>query len=845
MSGPFKAWIWRMAWRDARRNIGKILLALSCVIMAVASVVSVMTFRENVATSTREQSKALLGADLAIDGREPFTPEAEALIGSVGGAQSREIGFSSMAFFPDSGVSRLVQVRALSGDFPYYGKLETDPPGARDQVRSGIYAVADETMMLQLNVRVGERVRIGEQEFPIAGKLVKIPGESLAFSLIQPRVYVPLAELDRTPLLQKGSLVRYRVFFRLPAGTDVDQLVQRISPQLEQLRLRADTVKRRAAVISGNVENLSRYLALAVFIAVLLASIGVASGVHVYTKEKSSVIALLRCIGAKPAETVWLYIIQVLIVGLAGSLVGALLGLGLQTLLPLALEDFLPVTVPIAFVPGAVLSGTAVGLGTALLFALLPLLSLRKISPLLALRFSYEENRRTRDPARGAILVLIVCVIFAFAQAATARLLHALWFTGAVLIAFALIAGIARGASAIVRKAATDLFPFSWRQGVANLHRPNNQTTAVMLAVGLATFLLVTLYNAQSMLLTQAAERGGKGEPNLVLFDVQRDQRAAVQNVLGSFNVPLYEEVPVVTMRLSAVKGRSADALRADPNRPVPSWALRREYRSTYRSRLGSGEQLIKGAWTGKAVLDGEPVPVSLEKGIAETLGVDVGDRLEFDVQGVALPVEVGSIRAVEWQRVRPNFFVIFPEGVLEQAPQFYALVTRVESSELSARLQRAVIQQFPNVSMIDLTLVLNTLDAILGRITDAVRFVALFTILAAIFVLTAAILSRRSQRTKESILLRMLGARRRQIVNIVAVEYLLLGAISCATGAFLGILASWGLSFYFIGMFSRFSPVPLAITWLVITGATVLLGMLGCWGIFRRPALETLRAET
>jgi putative ABC transport system permease protein len=188
---------------------------------------------------------------------------------------------------------------------------------------------------------------------------------------------------------------------------------------------------------------------------------------------------------------------------------------------------------------------------------------------------------------------------------------------------------------------------------------------------------------------------------------------------------------------------------------------------------------------------------------------------------------------------------VIFPEGVLEQAPQFYALVTRVESSELSARLQRAVIQQFPNVSMIDLTLVLNTLDAILGRITDAVRFVALFTILAAIFVLTAAILSRRSQRTKESILLRMLGARRRQIVDIVAVEYLLLGAISCATGAFLGILASWGLSFYFIGMFSRFSPVPLAITWLVITGATVLLGMLGCWGIFRRPALETLRAET
>jgi putative ABC transport system permease protein len=845
MTGPFKAWIWRMAWRDARRSVVNILLALSCVIIAVASVVSVSTFRENVATGTREQSKALLGADLAIEGREPFAPEAETLIRSIGGEQSREIGFSSMAFFPESGASRLVQVRALAGEYPYYGKLETDPPIGREQIRAGPYALADETMMLQLNVRVGDTVRIGEQEFRIAGKLVKIPGESLAFSLIQPRVYIPLAELDRTPLLQKGSLVRYRVFFKLPAATDVDQLVQRISPQLEQLRLRVDTVKRRASAISGNIENLSRYLALAVFIAVLLASIGVASGVHVYTKEKSSVIAVLRCIGAKPAETVWLYVIQVFMVAFAGSLLGAALGLGLQILLPVALEDFLPVTVPIAVVPGAVISGAGVGLGIALLFALLPLLSLRNISPLLALRFSYEEHRRTRDPVRIGILLLIVLVIFAFAQVATGRILHAFWFTGAVLAAFALIAGIARAAAAIVRKTATDLLPFSWRQGVANLHRPNNQTTAVMLAVGLATFLLVTLYNAQSMLLTQAAERGAKGEPNLVLFDVQSDQRAAIQNVLRAFEVPLYEEVPVVTMRLAAIKGRSVADLRADPNRPVSLWALRREYRSTYRSRLGAGEQLIAGTWIAKAAVDGQPVPVSLEKGIAETLRVELGDRLEFDVQGVTLPAEVASIRAVEWQRVRPNFFVIFPEGVLEQAPQFYAFVTRVESSDLSARLQRAVVEQFPNVSMIDLTLVLNTLDAILGRITDAVRFVALFTILAALFVLAAAILSRRSQRIKESILLRMLGARRRQILNIIAVEYLLLGAISCVTGAVLGTLSSWALSFYFIGMFSRFSPAPLAITLVITTGATVLLGVIGCWGIFRRPALEALRAET
>jgi putative ABC transport system permease protein len=298
-------------------------------------------------------------------------------------------------------------------------------------------------------------------------------------------------------------------------------------------------------------------------------------------------------------------------------------------------------------------------------------------------------------------------------------------------------------------------------------------------------------------------------------------------------------------MRLAAVKGKSVSELRDDPNRAVPLWALRREYRSTYRGRLGAGEQVVKGTWTGRAAGAGQPIPVSLEKGIAESLGVGLGDRLDFDLQGVALRTQVSSIRAVDWQRVRPNFFVIFPEGVLEQAPQFYALVTRVPSSELSAALQRTVVEQFPNVSSIDLTLILNTLDAILGRITDAVAFVAFFTILTAVFVLTAAILSRRSQRIRESILLRMLGAQRRQIVRIIAVEYMFLGAISCAAGAVLGTLASTGLSFYFVGVLSRFSPAPLAITLIVTTGLTALLGVLGCWGIFRRPALETLRSET
>jgi len=217
---------------------------------------------------------------------------------------------------------------------------------------------------------------------------------------------------------------------------------------------------------------------------------------------------------------------------------------------------------------------------------------------------------------------------------------------------------------------------------------------------------------------------------------------------------------------------------------------------------------------------------------------------LEFDVQGVSLRTRVASLREVDWQRVQPNFFVVFPEGVLENAPQFYAVVTRADSSGASASLQRAVVQRFPNVSVIDLALVLNTLDAILGRVSDAIRFVALFTILTGFAVLASAVLSSRSQRLKESILLRTLGAPWRQIVSSVIAEYMFLGLISGLTGAVLAIAASWGLSFYFFKTVAAISlPAVISIP-LLVTGITVLAGGLGCWGIFRRSALEALRAE-
>jgi len=844
MTALFKGWVWRMALRDMRRGMRPLVFSMLCVVLAVASVVVAFSFRVNVFNSIQAQSKSLLGADLALDSRAPFSPEAEQLIRSLGGEQSRQIGFGSMAYFPGSGDSRLVQVRAIAAGFPFYGALETEPSLSLASFHGGSNALVDDNVMLQFNAKVGDRIKIGEYEFTIAAKLKKIPGETLVFSLISPRVYIPIQYLPRTQLVQRGSLVRYRVFFKLPPGTDVDRLVGSLTGQLQRLQLDADTVSKRTASIAASMDNLSRYLRLAVFVAVLLAGVGVASVMHVYAKEKTRSVALLRCIGAPPGETLAVYLLHVLLLTAISSLAGAALGVAIQYQLPRALKDFLPVATVITISRAGVGAGLAIGLTTALSFALIPLLPLRRISPLLALRTDFEFDGRRRDPLVIATYLLIVAMIIAFAVVTTGHWFHGLIFTAGVAVAFGLLGIFARAGAALMRRIAPSVLSFPWRQGLANLYRPNNQTLAVTLSIGLGAFLLVTLYGVQDMLVSQVSRRSGQGDANLVLFDVQNDQRQGIAALLKSLRIPLRDEVPIVTMRLTAVNGRSVAELRADRTARIPEWALRREYRSTYRGRLTGTEQIVRGNWQGKVSENVQSIPVSVEQGLAETLKIDVGDELQFEIQGVALKTRVASLRAVDWQRVQPNFFIVFPEGVLEGAPQFFALVARAASNQDSAKLQRAVVQRFPNVSVIDLSLVLTTLNAILGRVSYAMSFVALFTILTGLAVLVSAVLGSRAQRLKESILLRTLGARRGQIISSVVAEYLFLGGIASVAGALLGSAASWGLSYYFFGTGVSIPILPTLTISLSVTGTTVLAGMLGCWGMFRRSALDALRAE-
>lgn len=836
-----------MAWRDSRGSRHRLLLATLAITIGIAALVAVSSFRTNVQEAVNQQAKSLLGADISISNQQPFSFEAENIITAIGGEQAREVSCSSMIVFPKNGGTRLAQVRAIAGNFPFYGILETVPPDATQTFRSGFNALVDDNLLLQFAAQVGDSIKIGEATFQIVGRLKKIPGEAVAAALIGPRIYIPMATVESTALLQKGSRVTYKAYLRLPPETDPEQRLAPFQERLNTLRVDSETVTKRAARVGKVMTNLSYFLSLVGFVALLLGGIGVASAMHVHGQEKLNTVALLHCLGVNPRQTLAIYLLQTLGLGLAGGVLGVILGLIVHVLLPSLLRDFLPVQIALSVSWWTVMHGLLAGVILTPLFALVPLLTVRRVSPLRALRAAYEQEeilRITRDPLRLFVLALIALYIVGFAILQTARWTYALAFFGALVVAFGLLIAVGKSVMTLARAYFPESWSYPWRQGLANLFRPHNQTLVLILTLGTGTFFLLTLLLVQHSLLQQVTHINQTNQPNLVLFDIQSDQREAVTNLVRASQLPVLQDIPLVTMRLVAVKGKSVVDLRNDKEKPIPDWALQWEYRSTYRQHLIDSETLVAGIWHDTVESTFARIPVSLEEELAQTLKVELGDELVFDVQGVPLTTTVGSLRKVDWNRIQPNFFVVFPVGVLETAPQTYVLLTKTLANEQSATLQRAAVQQFPNVSAIDLTVILHTLEAILARVMFALRFMALFTIAAGGIVLIGAVHTTHAQRLRESALLRTLGASRVQLRRILLIEYLFLGSFAAGAGVLLAVVGSWALARFLFEVTFVPHVVALVLTPLLVISLTMIIGVVGNREITTHPPLEVLRGE-
>lgn len=823
------------------------------IVAGVAALAATGSLSASIRGAIDREARALLGADLVVESRSAPDAEAWAYMRGLGGEQAQEIAFASMLAVPGSdgsvANSRLVTVRAADEAYPFYGDVVAEPAGARERVAAGGEVLIEDTLLRQFGLAAGDTVRLGKKDFRVAGALLKLPGESAAVALLSPRVLVSRGALEGTGLLGPGALVRYRTHYKFPEGTDVEALAKRERERMRALRLNEDTVGERKRELGRAMENVGAFLSLTGLVALLLGAIGVAAAMHALVRRKLATVAVLRCLGAGAGLGLGVFLVQGVAVGVAGSVAGALAGAGLQAALGTLLQDFLPVNAGDFGVRWEEVARAA-GIGAALsgLCTLVPLLAVRRVSPLAVLR-AVEPATGRRDPWRWLAGAALGVLVLGLAVWLAGGWRNGLGFAGGVAVAAGALALVARGLVALARRAgrlgAVRALPFAVRQGLASLHRPGNRTGRLVVALGLGAFLLLTLAFSREALLGQIRFAGAKDRPNLLFFDVQDDQVADLKAKLAELGAPATAEAPIVTMRLAKLKGRAVEDVLKDDTAGVPGWTLRREYRSSYRSEPANTETVTAGVWTGSwAGGELDVVPVSAEEGLAKDLKIGLGDELEWDVQGVPVRARVTSLRKVEWQRMSPNFFVLFPTGVLEGAPKFHVLAARAEDKALNARVQREVVAAFGNVSVLDLGLVIASLDAVFGKAELAVRFIALFTLATGVVVLAGALAAGRDQRVREAVLLRTLGAGAGQVRAALVTELAVLGLLAGAAGAVLAL--GGGVAVATLGF--DVPPVlpwgPLAATVGGVVVLTVATGLLANRGVLSRPPLEVLRAE-
>jgi putative ABC transport system permease protein len=612
---------------------------------------------------------------------------------------------------------------------------------------------------------------------------------------------------------------------------------------MERLGYSYDTVEESKRDLGEGFQSVYRFFSLMAFVALIMGCIGVASSVHIYAREKRDEVAVLRCVGSSGWQAFNIYFIHIFILGIIGSFVGAVFGVAIHQILPIAFKEYLPVELQFGISWPAVTEGVLLGCIVTVLFSILPLVAVRFVPPLSVLRADFNPVV-TFSKTRWIVIILIILFPVLVATYQTSSFLSGLMFTGGLLLALASLTGVAVLLLFLLRKYFPRQGSFILRHAMSNLFRPNNQTRVLVITIGLGAFIITTLNITQHSLLNQVEFRGNENESNTILFDIQPSQKDGVVKLIKDHDIPLNQIVPIITCRLTEVRGQSIEALQDSDSIRIPNWALRREYRVTYRDSLHHSEELIKGELHSLKKDRRDSVWVTISDGMHETLKVDIGDSLVFDIQGVPVKTFISGIRKVDWPKDPPNFIFVFPKGVLEEAPQIWVAATRVDDIQKANRFQQELVMDFPNVSLIDLRLILSTVNQLFDKVSVVIRFLALFSIVTGLIVLAGAVLNSKFARMKENILLRTIGARSKQVLNITLIEYSYIGIISSLTGLLLSLGGGYLLTRFFFEIQFSVDWIELIYISVSVVFLTILIGWFNSREVINTPPLQVLRKE-
>jgi putative ABC transport system permease protein len=839
--------IFNLAWRELRSSWRRLLFFFLCIGIGVGSIVALRSMIQSLNRAVAGEARALMTADVQAETTREWTAEALAKIGRIAQpplveARTETVEAPTMLRPADSARegALMVEVKGVDKGFPLYGDFRLEDGRDFDFAlveRGG--AVVAPLLLERLSLRVGDRVRIGEKEFEIRGVTKQEPGSGDGFRL-GPRVFVARADLESAGLTGFGSRARRKILFKTPEGR-MGELVGALRAELGNNVVNVRSYRDSEENLGEQFTRAENYLSLTGLVVLVLGGIGVSSVTRVFIEQKKKTIAVLKCVGATGRRLTAAYLAQVIALGAAGSLLGILLAKAALVFARARFAESLPPNLSYELHAGAVAQGLGLGLLVSLLFSALPLLRIRRIRPNMLLRdVEPNEPRRLLDLWRAAVALGVLAGLVCLTS----------WQAGSLRVGVIFLAGL--GATALILYAAAwglvlvvrrarGLGTFPMRQAINSMHRPGNQTRVIVLAVGLGAFLVMSVQSLQSNLLDEfdVARRGNL--PNMYLIDVQKDQVEGVRELTAQTAGASADLIPTVRARIASVNGQEIDLDAAGMRRE--RGRLGREYVMTYRPRLDYNETIVAGKfWDETPATEPE---VSIEEGMRGAAGLDLGGTITFDVQGRKITARVTSVRRVDWRNSRTGFLILFRPGALENAPQtFVGAVDGPTTEPERSRFQRAIVDRFPNVSVIDVADIVRGVSRILSNITLAVSFIGGFVFLSGALILVGSIAMTKFQRVYEAAVLKTLGARRRMLLTMMLVEYGLLGLVAGVVGASAADGLSYAVARYVFEIEWAFSPA------LNVEGiaATVLLvgavGALSSLDVLTRKPLSILRSQ-
>jgi putative ABC transport system permease protein len=792
---------WWLARAETRRARGTLAFCVLSIALGVLAVTAIRSLTNGLRESIDGQAQRLMGADVSIQSSEPLTTGVAAELGRElverGARATVSVRFYSMLAAAANTVAvkatQLVRIRAVGDGFPLYGSIESKPAGRFAELGARPSILLDPAVARTLGVQPGDRVRLGQLELEVLGEFVKAPGSVAAEFSMAPYAFVHERYLGATGLLATGSRIQYEALYALPAGASAEAWKEAQWDRALGARLTLRTSKEAASNVRRFLTRLGGFMTVVGLVTLFLGALGIGSAMRAFMASKLDHAAVLRCVGATSKDLFLIYSLLSLIVAISGSVVGALAG----SIVPLLLgrasaalgAELLPTELVLTPSLGAMLHGIAAGTVSTLAFTLVPIWRTSAVAPLRVLgRASDALAPVGLARFAGAFgMAAALCSVFVLSLAETESLRIGLYFTVAIALSLGVLFALARLIVGLARRIGPRLGSFHLRQGIANLHRPGNQTSAVVVAVGMGFLLLGTLLILQSSMERLLNFERRDDLPNLFVIDIQPEQRASVSAVLARPEVSDLELSPMISARIGAVNGRRVDQSHVQRDDTQRTWEDRmrtREYFLSYRAEPIASERVTRGTfWSGRPSTQ----EASIDEGLAENLGVQLGDTLTLDIQGLPFDATVTSFREIRWQALRPNAMILLSPGEIESAPTMYVASGRVPAAETRQALTAELVRQHGNLTVIDASEAAQTVLMILDRVSAIFTVLGVLSVLAGAVILGGAIAAGRFARQREAMLFKVLGASRSDLRRILSAEY--------ATLALLGTLAGWLLA--------------------------------------------------